>query len=448
MELSKTYEQLILGKSWPSLSFAVLEAKRGRKNLVVDDRRFKMGDKWIRHIGELEKNALQIIGRKAGVNCLSNIGACLRPSRSALLVNDKIIELGSSPIANLKELARKLPECFSEDFVGSLSRTTPEDFDQEALAFLREASAALFGSGAAEKDFFPSPAGALEGVFQTFLAKLEGDNLATAHLRYILQALYQPMLSNNLSKAEARYLLASALSPRYEVDAKALEESLEQAYAELGGKIKRTSAQSFEVYRNRLERVLLESWEGVIGAERAFLFGHFDKNLPFEYAAQSPVYHSVEAQIPLDHNFVPKFKGKRLFFSSRDRMGTDFPHWEAFIGEDNVMRAAYVYAYYQGSKPSFYCHKAAEDLFASLSRLFPGLERSHWDSTASFSSGSDVWLDNSGSSPNGARLRLKSAIGESVTQDGNKIKDLSYCGPLRARYLGSLGYIFNMLAEQ
>ena len=437
---------LVLGKSWVSLAYAALRKAAGEEVLVVADGRFLFGDKWNRYIGELEIKALSRLGKERGIECLENISRYLKRCNTVFLLNDKMIELGSSPYANLKELARKLPECFSVEFIKNAAQTEPEEFDRVAGRFFDRTLDEFFGLIGGNKDFFPGPgAGELEGIFQGFLEGLDNDSMSTKQLRYILQALYQTFLSNSLSRAEARFLLSRALSPGYEVDTQALEDELAFAFQSMGGALKNARIQDFEFYQNRLEYVLLDTFEGVVKCKRAALFGHFGKALPFSYPTEQTVYHSIEAHGCVDPSFAAQFKNKRLIFSDSDRMGTDFPHWEAHLDENNIMRATYVYALYEGAKADFYFKNAREDLSASLKKLFPGISKEEWTAGLRLVQGSDVWLNNPFKRLDGERLKVKSTLGSRVYRGGKEIKNIEYCGPLRARYLGLFGFILNVL---
>ena len=47
MDLSNSYNSVIVGKSYVSIAFAILQKTRlGIDNLVLDDETFQLGDKW------------------------------------------------------------------------------------------------------------------------------------------------------------------------------------------------------------------------------------------------------------------------------------------------------------------------------------------------------------------------------------------------------------------
>ncbi|MBC77624.1 MAG: hypothetical protein CME64_16585 [Halobacteriovoraceae bacterium] len=295
-----------------------------------------------------------------------------------------------------------------------------------------------------EKRLFLGESEPLESVFKRFLKYFESDQLVTNQLHYILQALFQTLISNVLSETESRYLLAAILSPRYRIDTKRLEEELMFSYKSMGGKSKKAKIQRFEIYKNSLEYILLDSFEGAIKTDKVYLFGHFEQGPQFEYRHESTLYKSITVSCPLDHKFAERFVGKRIIFSSADRMGTDFPHWEVVIDEKHVARAFYVYANYEGAKPSFYYKKASDDLYHSLNTVFPGLDQTDWESQIEFNKGHDVWLEKIEEKVDSKRQAIKSELGGQCYQNGVPVKKLVYCGPLRSRFLGLFGYLLNI----
>ncbi|MEX1099770.1 MAG: hypothetical protein WEB87_05050, partial [Bacteriovoracaceae bacterium] len=239
MALSNSYEHVIVGKSYVSIVFAIIQKVRfSASNLIVDDDRFKLGDKWNNNIGELERKTLESLGERYQISCLSEINKYIDQTNTMIFLNDKMVELGVSPFSNIKELARKLPECFSKEFINSLSQVDPEQFDQEVDRFYDAVlDEAMIRTNEDPKSLFRA-SGALESVFSRFLEHLKEDKLVTKQLHYILQALFQTILSNFVSETETRYLLSSILSPRYQVDTKRLEEELLFIYKNMGGDTK------------------------------------------------------------------------------------------------------------------------------------------------------------------------------------------------------------------
>ncbi|MCO4753560.1 MAG: hypothetical protein KC478_03715 [Bacteriovoracaceae bacterium] len=449
MELSNSYDSVIIGKSYVSIIFAIVQKERhNAQNMILDDERFQLGDKWNTNIGELEKKSLEALGRNYNIDCLCRIEQFVSQSNTLVFLNEKMIELGSSPFSNIKELARKLPECFSTEFIEGLEQIVPETFDAQVDAFFTKTVAQAFENQNVDlKSLFAGNSEPLESIFNRFLSYLKNDKLITNQLHYILQALFQTLLSNVLSDEESRYLLSSILSPRYNVDTKSLEEELMFAYKSMGGKSKTAKVQDFEIYKGNLEYILLDSFEGLIKSREVFLFGHFGEELPFKCVNEATVYESINVSCPIKHKFSERFTGKRIIFSPSDRMGTDFPHWEVVIDDNSVAHANYVFASYEGAKPSFHFKRASEDLYQSLNSIFPGLNKTDWDSQISFTQGKDVWLENVKNSLSSQRLKIHSDLGSECHYQGRAVKKLIYCGPLRGRFLGYFGYLLNIFTR-
>ena len=98
----------------------------------------------------LEKMILKNLGFRYEIDCLKRIDQFLEPRNTLLLMDDLFIELSDSPYINVKEIARKLPECFGDLFASKLSALKQEDFDTKFNQFIQtieESSFATYGEG-------------------------------------------------------------------------------------------------------------------------------------------------------------------------------------------------------------------------------------------------------------------------------------------------------------
>ncbi|MBC77623.1 MAG: hypothetical protein CME64_16580 [Halobacteriovoraceae bacterium] len=94
MDLSNSYNSVIVGKSYVSIAFAILQKTRlGIDNLVLDDETFQLGDKWNTNIGELEKKTLQKLGQIYNIEPLARIDQFIEQNNTLIFLNEKMIEL-------------------------------------------------------------------------------------------------------------------------------------------------------------------------------------------------------------------------------------------------------------------------------------------------------------------------------------------------------------------
>jgi len=445
--LDKKYDHILIGNSYISILKAIGLVQSGMKVLIVDDERFSLGDHWLLNIGDLERRLISFYCKSFGLEKSLNFDHYLTRTNTMLYLNDKMIELSTSPFANIKEFARKIPECFSTDFIDSLSSINAEDFDNEIDAYFnRIIDLSLIKSNTNLSDFFIPENKNIEKVLSTFLSYLDNDSLKNKQLQYILQALFQTLFSNKTSEVESRYLLCSILGSRFKVDNQALCDQLLFEFKSRGGHIINSSIDSFEIHNFKLEYILLESFNGIVQADNFSLMGHVNAQLPFVYPLNQVLYKSIKLKTNFEHDFSSLFKNKRIVFSESDKIGTDFPHFEMFLSDEDELEVIFSYADYEGTKAKFYFEKAASDVFKCLSRVFPGMNDKDWHSQVYASSARNIWLENINSKINQKRVSLYTDLGSYCEIDGTRIQSLNYEGPLRGRFLGLFGYVLNVLS--
>jgi hypothetical protein len=442
----KKFDHILIGSSYISILKGIGELRKGNKVLIIDDERFSLGDHWLLNIGDLERRLLSFYCKSFGLDNSLNFENYLTKTNTMLYLNDKMIELSSSPFANIKEFARKIPECFSNEFINSLSSMDSEQFDIEIDAYFnRIIDLSLVKSNTNLASFFIPENQNIEKILSTFLSYLDSDSLRNKQLQYILQVLFQTFFSNKISEVESRYLLCSILGSRYQVDKQALIDQLIFEYKSLGGKVLKSRINNWEIYKDQLHYILLDSYEGVLQANKFSLYGHLGAELPFNYPIDQVLYKSIKLSCEFEHDFSSLFKNKRIVFSESDKIGTDFPHFEIFLNDADELEALFSYADYEGTKPKFYFEKASSDIYRCLNNIFPGLNEKDWLSQIQARAAKNIWLENINTKVNTKRASLYTDLGTYCEKDGKRIKSLIYEGPLRGRFIGLYGYILNVL---
>jgi hypothetical protein len=442
----KKFDKIFIGNSYISILKAIGEIRKGNKVLIIDDERFSLGDHWFLNIGDLERRLLSFYCKSFGLDNSMDFENYLTKTNTMLYLNDRMIELSSSPFANIKEFARKIPECFSSEFINSLSSIDSEQFNTEIDGYFnRIIDLSLIKSNTDLQSFFIPENQNIEKVLSTFLSYLDSDSLKNKQLQYILQVMFQTFFSNKISEVESRYLLCSILGSRYQVDKQALMDQLLFEYKSLGGKVLKSKINNWEIYENKLHYILLDSYEGILNAKEFYLYGHLGAELPFDYPIEQVLYKSLKLNSQFEHDFSSLFKNKRIVFSESDKIGTDFPHFEVFLKENNDLEVLFSYADYEGTKPKFYYEKAASDVFKSLNNIFPGLNEKDWMSQIQATAAQNIWLENINNKLNEKRASLYTDIGTYCEYKGKRVDSLIYEGPLRGRFIGLFGYILNVL---
>jgi hypothetical protein len=441
--LSSNYNDTIVGKNYLSLIYGTLRILKNKNNvLIVDEPDAFMGNHWYQNIGEIEKLVFEKIGKKYNLNSIQKMSNYLKPINTIILLNEKMVELGSSPFANIREMARKLPECFPREILEHLNSIGPDEFDNICFEFFDNMAENVF-INQTDKSFYSSNINLIR-IFDDFLTFINKPGVLTEQLHYVLQVLFQTFFSNGKNDNESRYLLTSILSPRYEVDEQGLLDDLQFEFRNLGGDIITTNISDWEIYDSSLKYIMLDSLDGVIGFDNLFMFCRVPKKVPFTRKDTHMEFNSINLKCPIDHDIINFYKNKRILFSKDDRIGTDFPHFEISIDDDGILNGTYSYANHIGTKSSFYYKKVTEDIFKNLAQILPGLEKDDWAHQITFSDGGDFWTENLSSK----QIITKSTKHNDLLyqlEDNTKISNLYYCGPNRTKIMGLYSYTWDLL---
>lgn len=441
--LKAKYNNIIIGKNYLSIIYGMLKLKKNPNSvLIIDDPDTKMGNHWYKNIGEIEKQVLIQIGKKYNIDTLKNINISLKPTNTIIFLNDKMIEFGTSPFANIREIARKLPECFPMSSLQRLNEIGPESFNELCEEFFKNMADNIFQTNN-ELSFLTQNI-EIEKIFEDFLLFINKSGLITEQLHYVLQILFQTFFSNIKDNNESKYLLISILSPRYELLENLLADDLVFEFKSNGGELVSAEVNNWEIYQSELKYLLLSSVDGIIGFDEAFLFSRIPKKSPFERKLTDMEFDSICLRCPIDHDIINFYKNKRILFSKFDRIGTDFPHLEVKINEEGILFGTYSYANYMGTKPSFYFKKVAEDVFNSLKEVLPGLNKDDWSHHIDYLEGGDFWTENL--STNLDSKKLKKFGHELYNKESHTlIRNISYFGPNRTKRMGLYSFFRELL---
>lgn len=444
--LSKSYNIGIVGQNYLSIIQGIIALKTGSSAVIVDDINLSFANKWYLNVGLIEKEILKKIGQKYEIPALIEISKYLRSKPTILYLNEKVIELGDSPFYNIKEIARKLPDCFGNVFTDSIENISAEVFDNDFKIYINS-----IVNRSAEIDLNPKTIAELfdqhknlelTKVLEQFLAYLEKDTLNNKQLHYILQVMFQAVVSPKTETLESKYLLTSLISERFEVKFRELNLELVDQFKKLGGDIKKSSVKDWGIGINSLEYLLLESIDGIIKVNNTKFYGQVRDSLPFYNISRGTRFLSINLISQIDHELVPFFKNKRIVFSQDKRMGSDFPYWEVSIDSLGVLNAIYAFADYQGSKPNFYYHQALEDIFHSLEQMLPGLDKADWLASTKLSQGSDIWFEVSSERKSEIYPFKPDEQSNFYTPKGHRpLEGIELCGPNCTKSLGLSSYL-------
>jgi hypothetical protein len=440
--LDSKFDSVILGKNYLSLIFAILKVKgEDQSVLVINDPDCSLGGLWHKNLGEIEKRVLYNIGVKHNIQPLKQIKNYLIPTNTLIKLDEILIEFGQNPFSNIRELSRKLPECLPIALIDTIENYGEESFNKDCSQLLDDISTNIDLIGS-KKDFHVTQS-SLKIIYDQFLTFLESKSLVSEQLHYVLQVLFQSYFSNLKDEDGSRYLLTSLMSPRFNLDVDSLMKDLNFEFKSLGGSIIDACINSIEVYKNQFMFVELSTMDGIIKADDLYLFTKLREDIELKELLEPVEYKSISMTAPLSHEILGFYSKKRIIFSLKDNLGTDFPHFEMEINSEGLMTVRYSYASELGTKPSFFYKKAANSVFNSLTFFFPGLDKEEFLSKVEFGDGDSYWYQ---VLPNNKKAFLRNTSNSSLysKETGNKVDNAHNFSHSRVQSMGLYSYLWEI----
>lgn len=452
--LNNQYNSLVLGKSYLSFILSILDLKKGDSVLLLDDPRVRYGDSWYCYISDMERRLIKQWGERYDIAPLRDFDTYLTSDMIDIFVQGKIVTIGANPYRNLREFLRKFTDCFSPSILDSFAQIQEDDFIARFEQLLQNIVESAF-----ETSDFKTIEGLIikndsdqfitflnsfidyfaEGLYQTELTSQHN------HLIYILQSIFQTVLSTQTSPLVLRHLLLQALSKNYVVDESRLNNDLYTAFKKMGGDFKSTTVETWQIYQNNLSNVLLSSYEGVIGASRVYYMGGIPADVPFAVDHRKSVYSSFDVEINHPQKIFADFVGKRLIFSSLQSIGSDYPLWQAFYSTPEKCQIKYLYSYVDGSKVSFYEKHIRENLYNDFKEIIPNLDKELFLNSLTIKNGQNEWPKSKDvSNRNHSNFRYCQLVNGVRPTSGDPIKNVDYLGPLNGNPMGLYAFLIDL----
>ena len=442
--LSKNIDMLLVGKNYLSFAMGLRLLRQGKKVLLVDDERFSYGQLYAINIGQLEKSYLQCWGQREKIGPLANIEKYLIRRPSTLLLGKKRIRLGESPRRNFSELARKLPFCFEQQgsnaFVDLQKHRSSElnDFDTSFESFCMTLAQILLENADTTKfnlkmfmQYCPEQ---LQGVFAVFFKKyveVQGDERWMFRtFSYMIKGIYHFKLSFIISEFEMFHLLLCLLSPNYQLDYPRLMKDLGYEYQQLGGEFKQTVVSEWLFDKKRPWSVELASFEGVIQPKEIVLLGGVPARFPLSFFPEMMTYSclKVKWELSVDTGFEQEI----IFYSSNDKIGTDFPLWRAVL-DGKQIHFDIVVVRQKGCKESFIQQEIRTILLEELAGYCAINSSDIVREQMVF--GHEVWMVSGQKGPGQSAAELYQI---EIKDDKSKLEQVRYYGPYQGGPLGAL----------
>lgn len=443
------FDIVVVGKNYLSLIFSLIKIQQGNSVILIDDPRVRLKGKWTSNLGPLEMNFLKLIGDEHDIKVNQRIEEFLEERGTVLYLDEKVIELTDSPYTNLIEINRKLTDSVNNELLSKVTSIDAKTFDNQINEYLTNLANTFFKYRNFQNykndlvDFFEN--NKILNLYKNDLNPQVYDNNLSKLFITSLEFLYQSYFSNNKSELDLNYLIAESLSPRKKLNIESFENELLFEYKQKGGVVKTTKVQEWHFYSEKIDSLLLESFEGLVVPKKCYYFGSIYEKSPFDLVLKKRVFRSISFEVKLSNIGLDSYHEKRLVFIQNSRVGTDFPFWEVYL-DDNTLKGTYAFVNQEGAKPDFFYQNAKKDVYQSLLKVIPDLDWYLWSSNIQLRLGDDFWLEDNAYNTLKSKISAKKSPDSILKdKDSNKsLKGIEYWGPLRTQSFGLISYLMEL----
>lgn len=442
--LKNRYQEILVGLSLTSLLRGFVSLQRKRSTLLIDDKHFYAESYPSLYLSELEISALLRFGKKYDIPELSDLRTFLTPADAELVTDAWRLRLGSSPSRNMRELLRKFPELLSMEEASEF--VEGQEFDEAFFSELRRYEALTYEASLKPKGVKFEIQGPkwLRTAYQRFGEYLNQEYSSSLELRHagllhLLSLSAEDRMKTQLGPDEIPFYFFRLLSPLYRLQDFLLLTQLKRRLHLMGGDFKESSVQYWQIHKQKFENLLLQSFEGVISAEKVLFFSHFPDEVSFSLRSPYPIYRKTQVSTP--RRVVSPFPPKSLtFIADQDQLGSSGPF--------RVMAKTNELSYYQmpyldepGSKAQFY-HQDLLKSYESDAKFIPFEKMAGPTVTEGVLSVSldmrQVFEMRKKEAPVLSRLSME------IVDKDHKIQGFEYWGPFRYQSLGILALCYGV----
>jgi hypothetical protein len=442
--LKNRYQEILVGLGPVSLIRGIISLKRKKSTLLIDDKRFFVNNLPGLFISELEIFALMRLGKKYDIPELIDIRQFIEPAKIDLVTEEYRLKIGQGPLQNIKEILRKYPELLDESDLDEVYAEQEEEFTTYFLKELERFENQNFEASLRPKGHRFSLQGPrwLKIFFQRFGELLSQEysvskSLKFSALLHLLGIMHEEKLRTNLGREEIPFYFFRTLSPIYRLQDFFLSSQLKRRLSILGGDSKESVIQFWQFYENKFENLLLESFEGVISAERVLFFSHLPLEMPFHLKSPHGPYRKTELSTAR-RNLAPFPPSNMTIMTDTQLLGSEIPYRTISSGNQSI-EYHWPYPEMHGSKPEFY-EKELRSQFESDSKFLPflikGVEVNHCGGVTldlrQFKS------DQKNEAPVLNRLMME------VIHEERPVKGFEYWGPHRYQSYGLLSLFYGI----
>lgn len=456
--LKSRYQAMCLGLSPWSLIHALILRQQGKDVLVVDDQNLATDAPGLHRLTLLELASLRDLGHRKHLPLLADLSAFLRPTTLTVHLPSQQWIAGPEVLHNLREFVRKFKFLQTPSLLATLER--PESELRAELERVTQEFVQWFNSSLVRQRGmlpFTSNSAAWVSEFQRLVFEEHARPYTGPEVSGLTQliAAYSSttdqVVKYRLDPHESWVLCFRLLSPVWELDRRWFERELTRALIAAGGHTKKSRVHSWQIYRNRVEAALLDSYEGVISHDRLLLYGFPPPEGQLQCRFKERTFRGVEFTWgdPMATPAVEEEALKLTAFTSSGQLGTTLPVGFMEQGPGHGRLVALV-AEAQGMKQEFAHKEAWENLSGHLQRALP-FGATPWEKAKPRRSWG-FWVEEgprARRSPKSSLMhheRRGVEVVDRITQE--PLSGVELWGPLRSQYFGAVGFLSDLRWDQ
>jgi hypothetical protein len=358
--LKNKYQEILIGMGLMSLVRGIISLRRNRSTLLIDDKRFSVETYPGLYLSELEILSLIRLGKNYDIPELLDLRQFLIPAKLNLVTNERRLKLGASPLQNFKEVIRKFPELLDATDLDQIYAENEEAFSSYFFSELKRFETQNFEASLRPKGyrFEIQGSGWIQTIYKRFGELLNQDYHESGGLKFqallhLLGISHEEKLKTTLGAEEIPFYFFRTFSPIYRLQDFFLATQLKRRLVILGGDYKESSIQFWQFFENKFENLLLESFEGVISADRVLFFSHLPEEVPFSMRSPYGVYRKTQ-MVPLRRMSAPFPPTTLTCVADTRLLGSERPYRVIGKGVSDFAYYHWPYPEMPGSKPQFY----------------------------------------------------------------------------------------------
>ena len=450
--LDKNVDTVIIGKNYMSLLLALEQINENKKVLLIDDPKISPGQLYDYGIGPMAYHFLQAWGEASKIEALIRLNQYVHTLPLNIIFNNKWMRLSDNPSNNLKELLRCAWPLFGDQAPLLLKYITPvhNKFNEEVNAMnktlghmaFNECVESTFDISLCDKNMSPK----ITAIYNTLLQNLDNKQRAKDDylLTFLIKIFFDKTLTSTISPLTIFNIVDNILGPNYFVDEEALVRDLAASFIAKGGQIKRTEIQKWQFTGNKLWRIQLASFEGIINLRNAVFVGNNNGMLSSRMDTKLPPFVSINLQNEVLNNEISYLPKGNVLFGKTYNLGTSMPMWWLESSrpstKSKILRLHSLFEMRPGTKIDFIKDKVINHIESDIYTTFPSLKNNlgKWD----IQIGHEVYA-------NGQSLSQKQNYkipfyDHSWPNKGKNLQNIYYIGPYRPTTCGVLSKLMQL----